>query len=300
MGREAAWICSTAGSKNAQHMQVSPLGQTHALGHQNTCPHTLLIRGPDTLPTRGTARRRPQPAPLPCRPRRRRARGHPRQHSIRGGPPSSTLLQLFQSPHAMHCSSSRTLWTPWALPTARWETRHALQVEQDTLDPQGLALKQVGGTISQAHLLESGVWTSSTSLMRPPASRPSSYLVSTSSRPLLSASAWPLANSRSARADACAKHAPCCHPTLCAVLCWRWSQVRNGAADRAGPAPRMPTLALHPGLTTSVLLNGHADRVVGESEGCCQVEPRVFRSVASNRHDHALGPCQVLGRQPQR
>ena len=210
---------------------------------------------------------------------------------------AQTSLRTRSSTPAQHQRGSTILNPAAAVPEP---ARHALQLQQDTLDPLDLAHNQVGDDIPQAHLLESGVWTSSTSLMRPPASRPSSYLVSTSSRPLLSATAWPLANSRSARADACAKHAPYCHPTLCAVPCWRWSQVWDGAADRAGPAPRMPTLVLHPGLATSVVLNRHADRVVGESEDCCQVKPQVFRSVPSNRHDHALGPCQALGRQPQR
>ena len=49
------------------------------------------------------------------------------------------------------------------------------------------------------------MWISSTSLIWPSASSPSSYLVSTSSRPRCAASAWPLANRRKARALACSR-----------------------------------------------------------------------------------------------
>ena len=69
-----------------------------------------------------------------------------------------------------------------------------------------------------AHLLESGVWISSMSSRRPAASSPSSYLVSTSSRPLLKASACPAAKRRSASSAACTQ---------------RWASVTPDMASRS-------------------------------------------------------------------
>ena len=69
----------------------------------------------------------------------------------------------------------------------------------------------VTGGSRPPRLLESGVWISSTSRMRPRASTPNSYLVSTSSSPRRAAARCPCSNSASAaalawQADAAPSH----------------------------------------------------------------------------------------------
>lgn len=75
------------------------------------------------------------------------------------------------------------------------------------------ATLQVAQILQIAHLLESGVWISSTRSMVPSGLFPNSYLVSTSRRPLSRASAWPKANKSKHRWCTC-NHAALCSRRL--------------------------------------------------------------------------------------
>ena len=176
MDGKAAWSCDTAGSKD-QHTQVSPLA-------------SACFSSPGCVTPKTADQRSRHAAPSPhC--------------TVLLAAASLPCMLVSSRPAVSHASTASELRNPAPQgPFPMLST--AASVSQPTHHaPRPVKFQR------ETHLLESGVWTSSTSLMWPPASRPSSYLVSTSSRPLLSASAWPLANSRSARADACTQHGQC-------------------------------------------------------------------------------------------